>query len=462
LLSPNLFCLVADYQGELIAAQWVFLGGDKAFQMSGFSYEVKLGRNEAYMFNSYTCPKFRGQGIMNSVQTQLIAELQPLGIENLYTDILDTNETSIGLTEKMGLSRFEHAVFRRFLFWSFLKVEKFRDQIPHPVHLLTYQNGEAISWAENLDPKHFQLTSLKASHGLWGGFQDFLKLFRLLKKQKIELVHCSKDSVSAWLATRLAGVSYLTLGPETHPTNPVSKWLCYHAERLFMDSSNSSELARLNGKTSGKIFSIENRKLQDFDANLTLSNAKSELKLDEAASVVGTISPITPENSWPFIWMCESLIEHLPSCQFLYVGDGPVAFLIKSYLKERKITDRIRLINKSINRQTALNAIDVYVQMENVPAHSLLNLEARALGKPVLKFSPGSSQGVQALLADSASIDLLKSRSAREIPENFAQHHLVKQYEYFWHKLTGHQRVKISTDHWKKNDPLTTFSRQPR
>jgi GNAT superfamily N-acetyltransferase len=103
-------CYGIRYQGQLAAFTWVDL---KEFGMSG--KRVLLKENEAYLFDAYTLPAFRGKGLAPIIRYYAYERLEEMGKTTLYSITDFFNPPAMQFKEKLGARKTE----LRLLLWVF-------------------------------------------------------------------------------------------------------------------------------------------------------------------------------------------------------------------------------------------------------------------------------------------------------------------------------------------------------
>lgn len=105
-------CFGIKYQGQIAAFTWVDL---KEFGVSASRSQLK--ENEAYLFDAYTLPAFRGKGLAPLIRNYAYEQLADMGIKALYSITDFFNIPSMCFKEKLGAK----AVEMRLLFSVFNK-----------------------------------------------------------------------------------------------------------------------------------------------------------------------------------------------------------------------------------------------------------------------------------------------------------------------------------------------------
>ncbi len=126
-LKENNKCFGLKYRGELVAFTWFSLRGC-TFE----GYRFLLQEDEAYLFDAYTIPSFRGKGIAPYIRYQLYKELKELGRKRLYSISEYFNTPSLKVNIKLNAKCFKLClfiqVFKKWRYTMSLKEYKVEEQ----------------------------------------------------------------------------------------------------------------------------------------------------------------------------------------------------------------------------------------------------------------------------------------------------------------------------------------------
>jgi len=90
-------CLGVFHREKLIAFSWAFLS-----HIYLGRYRLPLEPDEAYLFDAYTVPDFRGRGLSGFLRYHLYRELQKQGRTWLYSISYADNHPALRFKEKLG------------------------------------------------------------------------------------------------------------------------------------------------------------------------------------------------------------------------------------------------------------------------------------------------------------------------------------------------------------------------
>jgi len=90
-------CLAAWVDGEIVAFTWADL---KVFSFK--TYRFPLQENEAYLYDAYTSPQFRGKRIADYLRYQLYLALAEQGRDTLYSMTMRYNPPALRFKRYLG------------------------------------------------------------------------------------------------------------------------------------------------------------------------------------------------------------------------------------------------------------------------------------------------------------------------------------------------------------------------
>lgn len=108
MLKEGSKCFGIKYHGELVAFTWLNL---RECTFDGYRFPLK--EDEAYLFDAYTIPSFRGKGIAPYIRYQLYKELKKIGIKKLYSISWYFNTPSLKFKLKLNAKCLKLGLFMR-------------------------------------------------------------------------------------------------------------------------------------------------------------------------------------------------------------------------------------------------------------------------------------------------------------------------------------------------------------
>ena len=114
------------------------------------------------------------------------------------------------------------------------------------------------------------------------------------------------------------------------------------------------------------------------------------LGIPASAKLVGFLGRLSPEKG-PEVFLRAALVAYarLPDTHFVFVGDGPLAPVLRESIARFKMTDRVHLAGLRRDVPTVLNDLDVLVSSSHSEAMPLALMEAMASGLPVVATRVG-------------------------------------------------------------------------
>jgi len=236
-----------------------------------------------------------------------------------------------------------------------------------------------------------------------GFLPSVLRLYRLIKRLKVDLVH-SNDSIIlvGGIAAKIAGIPSIT--------------------QIRDDISNPAQIVRLRNFVinhfSDQILAVANPILDNFidfggdrsksqvlyngvDIEIFRpegndSNLKHEFFIPKKSKVVTHIARIDPNKGQDcIIDAATAVLNEVPSTYFLLVGDSNIdkfkwykKKVIKS-INERGLGDKIIFAGKKDNIEKIINISDVVILPSSYEALPGVVSEASACGKPVIASNVG-------------------------------------------------------------------------
>lgn len=239
----------------------------------------------------------------------------------------------------------------------------------------------------------------------WSFWNDIRNLYRLLRENKIDLVHVHTPSphraIKVTLAAKLARVP-LVRSEHLPPSfwrldSPRVRWgarvVGWLSDRIVPGSRACyREQVELLGRPARKLnelsYGIE---LQRFDPAHDVRAAKTALGLDPATPLVGKIARLSPEKGYVYLIDAAALVlgEYGP-VNFLLVGEGRQRAELEAAVRERGIADRVVFTGFVPDTVPYMQAMDVAVMSSVNEGVSLAMLELLAMGKPMVASTEAS------------------------------------------------------------------------
>jgi GNAT superfamily N-acetyltransferase len=89
-------CFIAEKEADIVHYEWICFNEHE----TGLQRKIRVGPNSAYLYDTYTVPKYRGKGINPAVYTNVVNYLSQRGIKEIYFIILSNNYISLRTSQK--------------------------------------------------------------------------------------------------------------------------------------------------------------------------------------------------------------------------------------------------------------------------------------------------------------------------------------------------------------------------
>jgi glycosyltransferase involved in cell wall biosynthesis len=176
-------------------------------------------------------------------------------------------------------------------------------------------------------------------------------------------------------------------------------------------------LANHEGCPRDKVFVIPNGvdvgRFKPCEADSELA---SSIGITAGAPTATIVAALRPEkNHELFLGAAARVHRHLPSAQFIVIGDGPRRAELEQRATDLGIRDAVRFLGTRSDVPQLLGLTDVLVLSSHMEANPVSILEGLACGKPVVATRVGSIsetvlEGVNGFLVDPGSEEQLAAR----------------------------------------------------
>ncbi len=258
-------------------------------------------------------------------------------------------------------------------------------------------------------------------YGIRGVLQLF-RLCRLARRERIDIIHTffEKSEVLGWMISRLAGISH---------------WVTSRRDLGFKRQGLYRKIFRMSGKDCSMCLAVCRAVRDQVLAEGVLvperveviynglditafhgiqKNVRQELGIVEDVPLVGMVANMNFEikGHRHFLEAARLVIEHIPTVEFLLVGDGPLRAEYQELAQKLGLQGKVRFLGTRTDTPAILSSLDVSVLCSTSEGMSNVILESMAAGKPVVATRVGGSpelvrDGVTGLLvlpADPASL----------------------------------------------------------
>lgn len=137
--------------------------------------------------------------------------------------------------------------------------------------------------------------------------------------------------------------------------------------------------------------------LTTLDHTSSSAEARQRLGLPAKAQIVGMLARLRPwKGQARFIRIASQVLRELPDTYFVIAGGDPFgvndgyAMKLRGWVEELGIADKLTFTGQLPEVAEMLMAMDLFVHPGEPEPFGLVNLEAMAMGKPVVAFAHGA------------------------------------------------------------------------
>ena len=305
------------------------------------------------------------------------------------------------------------------------------------------------------------------------------RLVKLIKNRNIDIVHSHQIRYD-FLGSIAAGISNAPFIFTRHqslsdyPINRLKKAIFLNVDRLITVKSAdkiaavskfiAADLERNEWVPEEKITVIHSGlDLKRYGKDVKVGKVRKEFSIDPGIPLIGTVGRINIEKAHDlFLEAAVKVLKSVPDARFIIAGDGPLR------VKQEKLSEELGLKSKVIftgyrrDIPEIIADLDVFVLSSLTESLGIVNLEAMAMGKPVVSFDVG---GVSELVVEKetgflvpprdtgalarAIIDLIQDKEKaknmgfagkKRVEENFTLDVTVKKYCELYRSIAGRGR----------------------
>jgi len=266
----------------------------------------------------------------------------------------------------------------------------------------------------------------------------FIKIWRLLKWEKVELVHThsSKAGILGRWAAHFAGVPHIFHTYHGFGFNDYQKWwtrkafICIEritgwiTDKLIAVSSENAKkgLANRIGKEGQyEVIHCATNIRAFSEVNLDIGRKKKEFGIEPESPVVGMIACFKPQKApQDFIFLAHRVSQVIPSARFLLVGDGELRPEVEKLVNRFRLKGKVILTGWRRDVPEIMQIIDILVLTSLWEGLPIVFAEAMASGKPVVATSVDGAKeaiidGVNGFLVEPHNIEKFAERVIRLI-----------------------------------------------
>ncbi len=253
----------------------------------------------------------------------------------------------------------------------------------------------------------------RSSRSLLDGGGVAARISAIARALDVAIIHSNTVRATAYaaLAARLSSLPLVWHMrdfwlAEAEPTKPTTRWadrlgkiiFCRMASRVVANSHAVAGRLPCSAKVSVLYNGVD---LSHFDLSLIAADNKTNIckaaGFPSNAPIVGMMARARPwKGQETFLQMAAQITKTAPHCRFLIVGGDPFqvedeygAHLL-ALRSELGLAELAHCSGQLADVRPALAAMDIFVHPGAPEPFGLVNIEAMALGKPVVAFAHGA------------------------------------------------------------------------
>lgn len=304
----------------------------------------------------------------------------------------------------------------------------------------------------------------------------FVKIYRLLRKERFDLVHThtSKAGLLGRIAARLAGVPHIVHTPHGQAFNGyagkvvtalfvlLERWTATFTDRIIglTDQEVRDNLKRRIGVPQQFVSIPSGIDLKPFEkGKRNVGDIKTSLGLSPSARLIGSVGRLDPVKGHRYLLDAFAILApRFPDLTLAIVGDGELLPELRSRAKHFGLADRILFLGWREDVSDLLHAFDLFVFPSLSEGMGRALVEAMAAGLPVVAsrvcsipevlaegeagylVEPASAgalaAGIEALLHDPELRGRL-TKAARERARDYSVEAMLQKIETVYQDLLG-------------------------
>ena len=303
------------------------------------------------------------------------------------------------------------------------------------------------------------------------------RVARYLRRWRADLMHCHLplSGIAGRLAGRLAGVPVVytehNLMERYHPLTRRANCLTWRLQEAAIAVSPAvaeSIAARVDPQVPVQVI-LNGVNLERFRPEPESGVAiRGELGIPADAPLAGTVAVFRRQKRLDrWLDVAAWLLEQLPDCHFMIVGDGPLRSEVEAAIEERRLGERVHLPGLRDDVRPYLSAMDLYLSSSEFEGLPIAILEAMAMEVPVaatavggiprvvvagetgMLVPPGDLERLRAaalqILSDRRTGRRMGAAGRRQIADEFSLERMVSLQEDLYEKVVR-SRADVAAD----------------
>ncbi len=247
-------------------------------------------------------------------------------------------------------------------------------------------------------------------------FSGIFLLWRYLKKNKIDLIHCngSRCAIYAVLAAKLARIPVVWHVRIMDRDKWLDWFLVRQASSIVTNSQSVKGRFKPFRRAKNKVRVVYNGfDFEQFNAKSVTRDLRKEFSFSSGIPVIG----MTGRMDWykdykTFLDAAKLVLDRFPTAQFLLAGSGQREYFLKQYAKSLQIANAVHFLGHQEEIVNTYAALDIFVLSTRSEGFGRVLVEALAMEKPVVATEVG---GVVEIIKDGSSGLLVKKESAHQL-----------------------------------------------
>lgn len=245
-------------------------------------------------------------------------------------------------------------------------------------------------------------------------FFNLSKCFRLVKKEKYDIIHNHNGSPFLNIAKFFSPGSILinhfhgtSLGNEKWENSKVLLWKRISSclvDHFFANSNfTKNMIMKKYGYPKHKVSVVYNGiDLVNFHPNKEKIMIRKEFGLKDSKKVVGIVARLTPQKGIDkFIEVAKIMANEIEDVKFLVVGDGELRSQLETKANELNLEKKVIFTGARTDVPDLLSIFDIFLLTSNWEPFGITLLEAMAIGVPIVAFAV---DGVKEVINDHCAI----------------------------------------------------------
>ena len=231
------------------------------------------------------------------------------------------------------------------------------------------------------------------------GYSIPFKIARVLKKEKIDIVHTHDSSANLYgsLAGKLAGTRMIIntehggIYFETKRKRLFNKLLClFNHKEICVSNSVKEDLLGM-GLSGKRLIVIRNGiDFNRFDIPVEKNEIRKDFGFKDSDYLVTTVGRLSREKNQKLLLdAVKPTLERIPEAKFIIVGNGPLRKNLEEYANELQIADKVKFLGERNDIPQVLKMSDCFVLCSNYESFGITIIEAMASGIPVIATDVG-------------------------------------------------------------------------